>query len=128
MHQEGTLSPEQSHFMAATKPAEELYDLETDPWETKNLINKPSLQKTADAMRQALQTWQEDMHDEGVTDAFREGGWPADYPTRSLEAWKEIEEKFRPYVFRKPGDKIRPPDDFISQTGLPNRKQESQTE
>ena len=49
----------------------------------------------------------------------------ADYPTRSLQAWKEIVEKFRPYVFRKPGEKIRPPDDFISQTGLPNRKHES---
>ena len=125
MHQEGTLSPVQSRFMAAQKPAEELYDLKTDPWETKNLINEASLQKTADTMRQALQTWQEDMRDEGVTNAFREGGWSADYPTRSLQAWKEIVEKFRPYVFRKPGEKIRPPDDFISQTGLPNRKHES---
>ncbi len=127
MHKEGTLSPEQSHFMAATKPVEELYDLETDPWETKNLIHKSSLQKTAATMRQALQTWQKHMHDEGVTDAFREGGWPADYPTRSLEDWKEIVGKFRPYVFRKPGENVRPPDDFIGQTGLPNRKQESGT-
>ena len=106
-------------------PAEALYDLKPAPWDTKILRHAASLQKTADAMRQALQTWQEDMRDESVTDAFREGGWSADYPTRSLQAWKEIVEKFRPYVFRKPGEKIRPPDDFISQTALPNRKHES---
>ncbi len=59
--------------------------------------------------------WQEHMNDEGVTDAFWEGGWPADYPTRSLEDWKEIVGSFVS------------PDDFIGQTGLPNRKQESET-
>lgn len=125
MHQEGTLSPEQSLFMASKKPPEELYDLEADPWETNNLIHENALKKTAADLRQTLQAWQNEMHDEGVTDAFRQGGWPADYPTRSLQAWSEIVEKFRPYVFRKPGEKIRPPDDFISQTGLPEREQKS---
>ena len=125
MHQEGILSPEQSLFMASKKPPEELYDLEADPWETNNLIHENAFQKTAANLRQTLQAWQTDMHDEGVTHAFRQGGWPADYPTRSLQAWKEIVEKFRPYVFRKPGEKIRPPDDFISQTGLPKREQKS---
>ena len=123
MHQEGTLSPVQSRFMAAQKPAEELYDLEADMWETTNLIREVSHQKVADAMRQALQSWQKDMHDEGVTNVFREGGWPADYPTRTLQDWKEIVEKFLPYVFRKPGEQVRPPDDFISETGLPSRGQ-----
>ena len=126
MHQEGTLSPEQSHFMASEKPPEELYDLEADPWETNNLIHETTPQKTVADLRQALQKWQNEMNDEGVTDAFRKGGWPADYPTRSLKAWKEIVEKFHPYVFRMPGEKIRPPDDFIGQTRLLNPKNKSQ--
>lgn len=118
MNLEGRLTPEQAHFMATSKPTEELYDLESDPWETKNLIDDPAQETVAAKMRAALTEWQTEMNDEGVTPDFRAGGWPADYPTRPLATWKEIVEKFRPYVFRTPGEKVKPPEDFIRATAL----------
>ena len=38
LHAEGKLTPEAAKFMAKTKPVMELYDLEKDPHELKNLI------------------------------------------------------------------------------------------
>jgi uncharacterized sulfatase len=122
MNLEGRLTPEQAHFMAASKPTEELYDLESDPWETKNLIDDPAQQSVAEKMRAALAEWQAEMNDEGVTPDFQAGGWPADYPTRPLATWRQIVEKFRPYVFRTPGAKVKPPEDFIGATALPARE------
>ena len=39
----GTLNPVQMQFFARTKPKEELYDLDTDPYEVKNLAGKTRL-------------------------------------------------------------------------------------
>jgi len=39
MHREGTLNAVQDHFASEVRPAEEFYDLENDPHETKNLIH-----------------------------------------------------------------------------------------
>jgi len=121
MNLEGALTPVQARFMAATKPAEELYDLDADPWETNNLIDDPAYTNTAQEMRAALATWRNAMHDNGVTDAFRQGGWPATYPTRSLEDWAMIVEVFRPYVFRAPRTSVQPPEALIKKTALPDR-------
>ncbi len=50
---EGKLSPTQSAFWKP-KPAEELYDLQVDPDEVKNLAGLPEHQKRLEAFRQAL--------------------------------------------------------------------------
>jgi len=45
------------------RAAEELYDLETDPWETTNLIDDPRLVDTARALREACSDWQREVRD-----------------------------------------------------------------
>ena len=50
LFEEGRLSPEQSLFWR-TKPAEELYDLETDPDEVRNLAESPAHQEILARLR-----------------------------------------------------------------------------
>jgi uncharacterized sulfatase len=61
---QGKLAPAQSRFWE-TKPYEELYDLETDPDETVNLIGRPELQAEADRLRSALDQHLEQVRDLG---------------------------------------------------------------
>ena len=53
-------------FFAKSKPAEELYDLEADPDEVKNLAGLPEHQERLAHMRAALDQWQKDTHDQGL--------------------------------------------------------------
>lgn len=64
-HAEGKLSPEQAKWMAATKPVEELYDCDKDPYEFYNLADDPSYQDILNTLRTELQTWLEQMDDKG---------------------------------------------------------------
>jgi hypothetical protein len=43
--------------MSASKPVEELYDTEADPWEVHNLAALPEHRATLERMRKRLQTW-----------------------------------------------------------------------
>ena len=52
MYKEGKLTPEQSRFWQ-TKPSEELYDLETDRDEVKNLAESPAHRDALNALRKA---------------------------------------------------------------------------
>ena len=52
LFQEGKLPPAQSRFWQ-TKPAEELYDLETDPDEVNNLADSPEHRETLERLRSA---------------------------------------------------------------------------
>lgn len=45
------------------RTAEELYDLEADPWETNNLIADPKLADVAHTLREACSEWQRDVRD-----------------------------------------------------------------
>jgi arylsulfatase A-like enzyme len=89
MHLKGQLNEVQDRFMAARKPPEELYDLEIDPHETKNLANDPTYAETKQALRAELSAWRKRTGDHEVSDAFRKGGWSAKYPTRSLKEWEQ---------------------------------------
>jgi len=61
----GTLTPEQAKFMASRRPLEELYDLQADPFEFKNLAGVPEHEKTLVRMRQAVERWIEQTNDSG---------------------------------------------------------------
>ncbi len=64
---EGALNKTQMLFMSRTKPKEELYDLETDPFEVNNIANAESalIQKTRKDMSDALDKWIVDTKDLG---------------------------------------------------------------
>ncbi len=65
---EGKLSAVQRQFFAKTKPAEELYDLEEDPFEVNNLAGSDSaeIQKVRKEMSAALDKWMLDTKDLGA--------------------------------------------------------------
>ncbi|MGQ9912777.1 MAG: sulfatase family protein [Thermogutta sp.] len=106
MHLEGRLSPEQDAFMQPTKPREELYDLRDDPYETRNLADDPRYADVLERMRKALAEWRQEIGDAGVSEEFRRGGWPADYPTKSLEAWREKLREWEALLLREGGGPI----------------------
>ncbi|MDY3562436.1 sulfatase [Gemmata sp. JC673] len=64
---EDKLDPTQKLFMSRTKPKEELYDLETDPHEIKNLAGSPNaeLRAVRQEMSAALDRWIKDTKDLG---------------------------------------------------------------
>lgn len=62
--QEGRCDSIQSVFWN-TKPAEELYDTENDPWEVNNLAKDPAYKDRLIKMRQACNTWEKKIFDAG---------------------------------------------------------------
>ena len=138
MNLRGELTPAQAAFFAPNKPSLELYDLKKDPYETNNLADDPAYAKVRAKLLTELNHWRENViHDQGVSDEFRaeeifpagfsgpsidkwiEGnsekydfkihGWPAWYPTRSLEEWERVRTLWKPYVFRKPTETVQRP-------------------
>jgi len=59
----GLLSPEQANCFIAPRAREELYDVETDPHELRNLADDPAHAATLGEMRRALEAWQRDTDD-----------------------------------------------------------------
>jgi N-sulfoglucosamine sulfohydrolase len=105
----GELPPEQAAFMSPEKPELELYDLQADPFELNNLAGDPEYVAEKEALLSELNRWRAAMNDPGVSDAFRRGGWPATYPTRSLQEWEEILTLWEPWVFREPDSDMERP-------------------
>lgn len=115
----GELPPEQAAFMASSKPEFELYDIKNDPYELHNLADNPDFKKVKDEMLAELNNWRENViHDKGVTDEFRKGGWPSTYPTRTLEEWEHVLDLWKPYVWREPGSRVQRPDKEFQKTQL----------
>jgi len=90
LNMQGKLNPVQARFMAPSKPEYELYDLQNDAHEIKNLATDPAHAKTQARLLAVISQWRTDMKDIGVTEEFRKGGWSSDYPTQSLEAWQGV--------------------------------------
>ena len=67
LHAEGRLTPVQAAFLARTRPPEELYDLEADPWETRNLAGLPEHAATLRDLRGKLDEWMRATGDMGGT-------------------------------------------------------------
>jgi arylsulfatase A-like enzyme len=57
LYEQGRLNDAQSLMFASRKPKEELYDLEKDPFELKNLVHSPGHQDILESMRNALDIW-----------------------------------------------------------------------
>ncbi len=61
----GKMTEAQAHIMRPTKPAEELYDLQNDPWETVNLAGRPRYKEVMLHLRTELERWEEETEDQG---------------------------------------------------------------
>ncbi len=115
----GELPPEQARFMAGSKPEFELYDLKNDPYELNNLADNPEYKSVKSELMQELKNWRENViKDEGITEEFRKGGWPSDYPTRTLKEWEDVLELWQSWVFRSPDSKVTHPGKEIAKTHL----------
>jgi hypothetical protein len=56
---EEELTDAETKWFADTRPAEELYDLESDPHEMNNLADDPEYRETLERLRTALDDWRE---------------------------------------------------------------------
>ena len=63
---EGKLNPVQSLFFAPTKPKEELYDTESDPFEIHNLAGDPAHSAKLEELRSACEAWVTRTQDKGA--------------------------------------------------------------
>lgn len=76
------LTPLQREQLRSSKPVEELFDLDEDPHETRNLAGDPEHQQTLERLRAALDDWTTEVGDLGQLDEevlieqWRPGGVP----------------------------------------------------
>ncbi|WP_395749873.1 sulfatase [Prosthecobacter sp.] len=63
---EGKLNEDQGKFMASQRPTEELYDLQSDPFEFHNIAREPAYEQTQLRLRQQLDAWISETHDQGT--------------------------------------------------------------
>ncbi len=66
LHSEGKLTEVQQLLLARTKPREELYDLQVDPYEVKNLAQAQQHRQTLKQLRILLDEWIADTEDKGL--------------------------------------------------------------
>lgn len=65
-HAEGRLNDLQNKLLfAETRPEEELYDLQADPFETRNLADNPNFKSQLESLRQRLTDWEKQTNDLG---------------------------------------------------------------
>ncbi|MBI1318356.1 MAG: sulfatase-like hydrolase/transferase [Candidatus Hydrogenedens sp.] len=62
-HDAGTLAPEHAACFVAPRPAEELYDVDADPYSMHNLAADPAHAETLAALRARLDAWQQETED-----------------------------------------------------------------
>lgn len=66
LYKAGKLNELQSKFYQPTRPPEELYDLENDPFEIKNLASDPAYQSDLIKLRNQLYAWMDTISDPGL--------------------------------------------------------------
>jgi len=64
-YKDGKLNENQARWLEPTKPEEELYDLQKDPYELENLAAKPELKDTLQYYRAVLNDWIKETNDLG---------------------------------------------------------------
>jgi arylsulfatase A-like enzyme len=67
LNAEGQLTGTTANYFRETKPVEELFDTEADPHEVVNLADRPEHAERLKQMRAALERWQEEIGDSGLT-------------------------------------------------------------
>ena len=65
LHDEKKLTPEQDRFMSEERPAEEFYDLRSDPYELNNLATNPEYTKDLSTYATILNEWIAETDDKG---------------------------------------------------------------
>ena len=67
LHAEGKLTPAQAFLCQPTMPEEELYDMDSDPWELHNLAksDRPADAEALKRLRGVLEKWIVDTNDQG---------------------------------------------------------------
>ena len=78
LYEEGRLSGAAAAFLAPRRPAEELYDLQADPHETRNLAEDPAHRRTLEQMRAILDRWIRETGDQGQYPEARVMPWDRD--------------------------------------------------
>ncbi len=68
-----------AHIVASTKPAEELFDLEADPWELNNLAKDPNYAAQLEEMRTAHAEWSDRTKDTGLIPETILRSWEKNY-------------------------------------------------
>jgi arylsulfatase A-like enzyme len=66
LNAEGKLTEAQQLILAKTKPVEELYDLQADPYELNNLARSPKQRDELNKLRSLLDAWIADTGDKGL--------------------------------------------------------------
>ncbi|WP_035484262.1 sulfatase family protein [Algoriphagus marincola] len=66
LNENGALNENQARWFAQSKPEEELYDTQSDPWEFTNLVGNPDYAKKLDELRNAYQDWITKYGDQGA--------------------------------------------------------------
>ena len=91
LHAEGKLTAAQEFLCRPTMADEELYDMQADPWQLKNiaLSDTPEHQIAIKRLRGVLEKWIEETHDQGVE-------------LESLEQLKAAEKRFDPALDWRP--------------------------
>lgn len=72
LDRQGKLAPEQAQFMAPTRPREELYDVQQDPFELHNLADSDNHRRILREHSAKLDEWIEATHDQGEIPEPRE--------------------------------------------------------
>jgi hypothetical protein len=78
LHAEDKLEGPQKLWFSETRPPEELYDCEADPYQINNVIDDPGYASTLNRMRLAMNTWRMASRDMGDISeyAMKEMMWP----------------------------------------------------
>jgi len=66
LYAEGKLNNVQAQWMADRRPAEELYDLDNDPWETRNLADNAKYAGVKKRLEKVLNDWMIETRDAGL--------------------------------------------------------------
>ena len=102
LYKRGQLPEPANLFWSSSRPAEELYDLSTDPDEIKNLANDPQLAPTLATLRQELDDW------------IRESGDQGRFPEEAEQAAIEASENWYEGRMKKRGLASQPhPEDYL---------------
>jgi arylsulfatase A-like enzyme len=98
LHAAGRLNRDQSYWLEAPKPAEELYDTATDPHELNNLADDPTRRGELERLRQALADWQDRVGDYLLTPETEqaEAMWPGgEQPMTAAPIAERVGEELR---------------------------------